>query len=79
MERLNPLMKLSSSKKKKMVLGDENANPVPVTVQTSSSKAIMWTCTVSAPEMTIVLFNLSGLPIYHVNDLSCHTLSLSHV
>ncbi|CAH1443357.1 unnamed protein product [Lactuca virosa] len=73
MERLNPLMKLSSSKKKKMVLGDENANPVPV--QTSSSKAIMWTCTVSAPEMTIVLFNLSGLPIYHGCSQSSHVFA----
>lgn len=67
MGRLKPLMNLSSSKKKKMVLRDENASPV--TVQSSGSKTIMWTCTVSAPEMTIVLFNLSGLPIYHVSDL----------
>ncbi|KAI3491193.1 hypothetical protein L1887_44439 [Cichorium endivia] len=73
MERLKPLMKLSSSKKKRMVLRDENANPV--TVQSSSSKAIMWTCTVSAPEMTIVLFNPSGLPIYHGCSQSSHVFA----
>lgn len=64
MERLKPLMKLMSSNKKKMVLRDENINPD--TLQSSGSKAILWTCTISAPDMTIVLFNLSGFPIYHV-------------
>ncbi|KAF5818651.1 putative FMP27, GFWDK domain-containing protein [Helianthus annuus] len=73
MERLKPLMKLSSSKKKKVVLRDENVNPV--TVQSSGSKTIMWTCTVSAPEMTIVLFNISGLPIYHGCSQSSHVFA----
>lgn len=73
MGRLKPLMKLQSSNKKKMVLQNETANPV--TVQSSSSKAIMWTCTVSAPEMTIVLFNLSGLPIYHGCSQSSHVFA----
>ncbi|KAI3760743.1 hypothetical protein L1987_51142 [Smallanthus sonchifolius] len=71
--RLKPLMKLSSSKKKKMVLRDENANPV--TIQSSGSKTIMWTCTVSAPEMTIMLFNLSGSPIYHGCSQSSHVFA----
>ncbi|XP_076926982.1 protein SABRE-like isoform X1 [Bidens hawaiensis] len=73
MGRLKPFMNLSSSKKKKMVLRDENANPVKV--QSSGSKTIMWTCTVSAPEMTIVLFNLSGLPIYHGCSQSSHVFA----
>ncbi|XP_024963466.1 protein SABRE isoform X2 [Cynara cardunculus var. scolymus] len=73
MGRLKPLMKLRSSNKKKMVLQDENSNPV--TVKSSGSKAIMWTCTVSAPEMTIVLFNLSGLPIYHGCSQSSHVFA----
>nr|GEW46246.1 hypothetical protein [Tanacetum cinerariifolium] len=73
MGRLKPLMKLSSSKKKKMVLRDENANAV--TVRSSGSKTIMWTCTVSAPEMTIVLFNLNGLPIYHGCSQSSHVFA----
>jgi hypothetical protein len=30
-------------------------------------KAIMWECTVSAPETTIVLYNLNDLPVYHVS------------
>ncbi|KAL8261516.1 hypothetical protein R6Q59_025565 [Mikania micrantha] len=73
MGRLRPLMKLSSSKTKKIVLRDENATPVMV--QSSGSKIIMWTCTVSAPEMTVVLFNLSGLPIYHGCSQSSHVFA----
>ncbi|KAL6527291.1 hypothetical protein OROGR_016381 [Orobanche gracilis] len=33
--------------------------------QLSEHKAIMWTCTVSAPEMTVVLYSLTGCPVYH--------------
>ena len=33
------------------------------------AKAIMWTCTLSAPEMTTVLYNSSGLPLYHVSGV----------
>lgn len=67
MVRLKPWVQLQSSKKKKMVLREEIPNPERL--QSTESKAIMWTCTVSAPEMTIVLYNLSGLPLYHVSDL----------
>ena len=35
----------------------------------SDAKAIMWTCTLSAPEMTVVLYSISGLPLYHVSDI----------
>ncbi|KAJ9560488.1 hypothetical protein OSB04_005648 [Centaurea solstitialis] len=66
-------LQLRSSNKKKMVLQDENAKPVMA--QSSGSKAVMWTCTVSAPEMTIVLFNLSGLPIYHGCSQSSHVFA----
>ncbi|CAL5425644.1 unnamed protein product [Camellia sinensis] len=58
MSRLKPWMHLQSSKKKKMVLQDGNSNPERL--RSTESKAIMWTCTVSAPEMTIVLYSLSG-------------------
>nr|XP_043638538.1 protein SABRE isoform X2 [Erigeron canadensis] len=73
MGKLKPLMNLSSPKKKNIVLQDENANLA--TVQSTGSKAILWTCTVSAPEMTIVLFDLSGLPIYHGCSQSSHVFS----
>lgn len=35
--------------------------------QVNKTKIIMWTSTVSAPEMTIVLYGLNDLPLYHVS------------
>lgn len=67
--RLKPWMQLHFSKKKKMVLQEGSTNN-PDKVQATDSKAIMWTCTVSAPEMTTVLYGLSGFPLYHVSDFS---------
>ncbi|XP_068657036.1 protein SABRE-like isoform X2 [Aristolochia californica] len=76
MNRLNPWMRFHMSKKKKMVLSENHANhdrphntePVDVT----DTKAIMWTCTLSAPEMIIVLYSLSGSPLYHGCSQSSH-------
>ncbi|XP_057729107.1 protein SABRE [Arachis stenosperma] len=58
-----------SSKKKKMVLREESS---VVKHQSSDIKIIMWTCNVSAPEMTIVLFNMVGSPVYHGCSQSSH-------
>lgn len=66
MSRLKPWLQVHYSKKKKMVLREEIH--APVKSQSTASKAIMWTCTVSAPEMTIVLYSINGLPLYHVSD-----------
>lgn len=66
--RLIPWMQLRPSKPKKMVLQEES--PPIEKPQSSELKALMWTCTVSAPEMTIVLYDLSGSPVYHVR-VSC--------
>ncbi|KAI8014433.1 Protein SABRE [Camellia lanceoleosa] len=73
MSRLKPWMHLQSSKKKKMVLQDGNSNPERL--RSTESKAIMWTCTVSAPEMTIVLYSLSGSPLYHGCSQSSHVFA----
>lgn len=67
MGRLKPWMQLWTSKKKKMVLREET--PISERSQSTKSKDIMWTCTISAPEMTIVLYNLNGLAVYHVSCL----------
>jgi hypothetical protein len=40
--------------------------------QTKEIKPILWTCTVSAPEMTVMLYSLNGLVLYHVSSLSPH-------
>lgn len=38
--------------------------------QISKPKIILWTSTVSAPEMTIVLYGLDDLPLYHVSHMA---------
>lgn len=67
MNRLKPWLRLHSSKNKKMVLRKETSSEKP---QSSEPKAtIMWTFTMSAPEMTIVLYSISGSPLYHVSNV----------
>ncbi|KAJ0982380.1 hypothetical protein J5N97_010635 [Dioscorea zingiberensis] len=73
MARLKPWLQLHNSKKKKMVLREENFRQEQF--QASEIKAIMWTFTVSAPEMTIVLYNLNGVPVYHGCSQSSHLFS----
>lgn len=73
LSRLEPWMRLHFDRKKKMVLKEEVTSvPKP---KPTVSKAIMWTCTVSAPEMTIVLYNMNGLPLYHGCSQSSHVFA----
>ncbi|KAK1299784.1 hypothetical protein QJS10_CPB13g00262 [Acorus calamus] len=67
--RLIPWVCLHLSRKRRMVLRDEHSLHGR---SETSSKAIMWTCNVSAPEMTVVLYSLSGLPLYHGCSQSSH-------
>ncbi|KAK4850773.1 hypothetical protein QYF36_009700 [Acer negundo] len=73
MSRLTPWLRLHLSKKKKMVLRDETSTHEKP--QSTESKAFMWTCTVAAPEMTIVLYSISGLPLYHGCSQSSHVFA----
>lgn len=67
MARLKPLMQLRPPKKKKIIPKEESANPVKI--QSSGEFKIMtWTCTFTAPETTIALFNLEGFLLYHVSS-----------
>ncbi|CAI9116131.1 OLC1v1017206C1 [Oldenlandia corymbosa var. corymbosa] len=68
--RLVPWVQLHSSKPKKMVLREESS--MPEKPRSTEQNAVMWTCTMSAPEMTIVLYNLSDLPLYHACSQSSH-------
>lgn len=65
--RLQPWLVLHLSKKKKLAL--EEKSPDVIKPQSTDIKTIMWTCNVSAPEMTIVLFNMAGSPMYHVSNV----------
>lgn len=71
--RLIPWMQLRSSKPKKMTL-QEDSPPIEKR-ESSQQKALMWTCTVSAPEMTVVLYDLSGSPVYHGCSQSAHVFA----
>jgi len=71
MSRLKPWLFLNSSKKKRMVLREETS--VVAKPQSTDGKTIMWTCNVSAPEMTIVLFDMAGSPVYHVSSMTIYT------
>ncbi|KAK7275854.1 hypothetical protein RIF29_16980 [Crotalaria pallida] len=74
MGRLKPWLLLHGSKKKKMVLREEA--PAVVKPQSTDSKPIIWTCDVSAPEMTIMLFDMTSTPVYHVSICQFAYLSL---
>lgn len=65
--RLNPWLRLNASKKKKMVLKEES--PAREKSRPSDHKAIIWTSTISAPELTIMVYDLNGLPLCHVRVL----------
>ncbi|XVF36567.1 hypothetical protein REPUB_Repub19eG0068700 [Reevesia pubescens] len=73
MSRLTPWLRLQSSKKKGMVLQEETSTIGKP--QSTESKAFMWTCTVSAPEMTIVLYSISGVSLYHGCSQSSHVFA----
>lgn len=49
-----------------MVLQDGSSNPGRL--HSTESNGIIWSCTVSAPEMTAMLYSLSGSPLYLVCD-----------
>ncbi|XP_042416673.1 LOW QUALITY PROTEIN: protein SABRE-like [Zingiber officinale] len=68
--RLKPWLQLLMSKKKSFSLGKDNSRHE--NSQTNHVKSIMWTCTVSAPEMTIALYSVTGLPLYHGCSQSSH-------
>ncbi|RZC51991.1 hypothetical protein C5167_020418 [Papaver somniferum] len=73
MSRIRPWLSLHLSKKKKMVLREER--PMPEKSQATEFNLVLWTCTVSAPEMTIVLYSISGSPLYQGCSQSSHVFA----
>lgn len=65
--RLQPWLRLHFLRKKKLVL-QEKTHTLEKT-KAADMKAIMWTGTVSAPEMTVMLYGIEDLPLYHVSNL----------
>jgi hypothetical protein len=70
LSRLMPWMRLHSLRTKGMKLSKRGSRQE--ISQTKEIKPILWTCTVSAPEMTVMLYSLNGLVLYHVSSLSPH-------
>ncbi|XP_020203495.1 protein SABRE isoform X2 [Cajanus cajan] len=76
MSRLKPWLVLhSSNKKKKMVLREEAPVVKPKSTDSKSKTIIVWTCNFSAPEMTIMLSNMAGSPLYHGCLQSTHLVA----
>ncbi|PKU72499.1 hypothetical protein MA16_Dca014542 [Dendrobium catenatum] len=65
--RLTPWLSLDLSRKKERFIHDEQEK-----CQTNKNAAIMWTFTVSAPEMTVVLYSLNDVPLYYGCAQSSH-------
>ncbi|CAA3008566.1 SABRE isoform X1 [Olea europaea subsp. europaea] len=65
-------MRVLPIKKKKVVSVESHAEEKP---GSSEHKPILWTCTVSAPEMILVLYNLNGFPLYHGCSQSSHVFA----
>ncbi|GAB4839472.1 hypothetical protein Ancab_028995 [Ancistrocladus abbreviatus] len=73
LSRLTPWLHLHFAKKKRMVLKEESSNQDRP--KSTGFKAIMWTCTFSAPEMTIMLYSMSGSPLFHSCSQSSHVFA----
>ena len=65
---LQPWLRLHFLKKKKLVL--QGPTHTFGKSKAADTKAIMWTGTVSAPEMTVMLYGIDGSPMYHVSNSS---------
>ncbi|KAK3149720.1 hypothetical protein QOZ80_3AG0221540 [Eleusine coracana subsp. coracana] len=70
LSRLMPWMRLHSLRTKGMKLSKRETRQE--ISQTKEIKPILWTCTVSAPEMTLMLYSLNGLVLYHACSQSSH-------
>ncbi|KAJ1691792.1 hypothetical protein LUZ63_015947 [Rhynchospora breviuscula] len=69
--RLMPWMRLYISRPKKgMSLSKQSSRAE--SPETNEIKAVMWTCTLSAPEMTIMFYSLNGVVLYHGCSQSSH-------
>ncbi|CAM0875467.1 unnamed protein product [Alopecurus aequalis] len=73
LSRLMPWMRLHSLKTKGMKLSKANSHQK--ISQTKENKPILWTCTVSAPEMTVMLYSPSGSVLYHACCQSSHVFA----
>ncbi|XP_018439446.2 protein SABRE isoform X2 [Raphanus sativus] len=71
--RLQPWLRLHFLKKKKLVL--QGPTHTLGKSKASDTNAIMWTGTVSAPEMTVMLYGIDGLPMSHFCSQSSHVFA----
>lgn len=72
MRRFEPLLRLQSSRKKKMVLKEERPNIAKS--DSTGFKSVVWKCVTSAPDVTVVIYNPGSSPIYQVSTKACGLL-----
>jgi hypothetical protein len=61
--RIKPLIRVNSDKKKPLVLHESSQQEKAPKEKLS----LVWACTLSVPELTVVLYSLDDLPLYHVS------------
>ncbi|KAG9130844.1 hypothetical protein Leryth_016988 [Lithospermum erythrorhizon] len=71
--RFIPLLKLHSLEKNKVAR--PNGSLLKEKSRSTEHKNLLWTCTVSAPEMTLVLYSLNDQPLYHCCSQSSHVFA----
>ncbi|XP_010545182.1 PREDICTED: protein KINKY POLLEN [Tarenaya hassleriana] len=70
MTRFEPLLRLHFSRKKKMVLKEEK--PKTMKSESNGLKGITWKCSISAPGMAVVLYDVGSSPLYRCCLESLH-------
>nr|XP_018450276.1 PREDICTED: protein SABRE-like isoform X1 [Raphanus sativus] len=68
--RLEPWLSLLSPEKRTLVLQEQICTREKL--KADDVKTIMWTCTFSAPEMTVMLCGIDDMPLYHFCSQSSH-------
>nr|CAB3500797.1 unnamed protein product [Digitaria exilis] len=61
--RIKPLIRINSDKKKPLVLHESSQQEKAP----KEKLALAWSCTLSAPDLTLVLHSLDDVPLYHEN------------
>ncbi|KAK4747514.1 hypothetical protein SAY87_014100 [Trapa incisa] len=70
MGTFKPLLEIQSSRKKTVHKGTATAEKS--SSSSSELKVITWTCTVSAPEMSLALYSITNVQLYHGCSQSSH-------
>lgn len=75
--RLEPRLSLLFQEKRTLVLQEELFTREKL--KAADMKTMMWACTFSAPEMTVMLCGIDDLPLYHVSISNLPLIFILHI